>query len=326
MTAPERIGRSIIAAALAALMAVAAPAAPASANLQFVDLTGDFDRIWKETSALPETERAKSFRAAFAPILPGFYDPERVKDFVTAERYDAAILKSLNAYPQQLDSILRVSRDFQQMVGPARREFEATFGPMTGYPPIYVVHSLGEFDGGTRELKSGSHLMFGADVIARLYVDTPIKPFVQHELFHLMHGRSFPDCEKLYCSLWQEGLATYVAASLNPGADDTALMLTMPAPIRPAVEANKAGAICAVRARLDSEKPDDYASLFYGSSKIEGFPARMGYYVGYRVAQDLGRTRDLKQLAAMSPAEVRPLIVQSLDAMADCTQVKPERG
>ena len=84
MTAPERIGRSIIAAALAALMSVAAPAAPASADLQFVDLTGDFDRIWKETSALPETERAKAFQIAFAPILPGFYDAERVKDFVTA--------------------------------------------------------------------------------------------------------------------------------------------------------------------------------------------------------------------------------------------------
>jgi hypothetical protein len=319
----------MIAALIAAFMSVAEPAAaaaPASADLQFVDLTGDFDRVWKETSALPEAERAKGFRAAFAPILPGFYDPERVKDFVTAERYDATILKGLNAFPQQRDSILRVSRDFQQMVGPARREFEATFGPMKGYPAIYVVHSFGEFDGGTRDLKSGNHLMFGADVIARIYDDMPIKPFVQHELFHLMHGRSFPDCEKLYCSLWQEGLATYVAASLNPGADDVALGLTIPAPIRPAVEANKPGAICAVRARLDSEKPDDYASLFYGSSKIEGFPARMGYYVGYLVAHDIGRTRDLKQLAAMSPAEARPLIVRSLDAMADCAEVKPERG
>ena len=321
-----------ITAALAVLMlaaqpAGAAPAAhPASTDLQFVDVTDDFDRIWKETSTLPEAERAKAFRAAFAPILPGFYDPERVKDYTTADRFDARILKALDAYPQQRDAILRVSRDFQQLVGPARQEFEATFGPMRGYSDIYIVHSLGEFDGGTRDLKSGNHLLFGADVIARMYVDTPIKPFVQHELFHLLHGRTFPDCEKLYCSLWQEGLATYVAASLNPGADDVALGLTIPAPIRPAVDSNKTGAVCAVRARLDSEKTDDYAALFYGNSKLDGFPARMGYYVGYMVAQDIGRTRDLKQLASMSPAEARPLIVQSLDAMADCNGVKPERG
>ena len=55
---------------------------------------------------------------------------------------------------------------------------------------------------------------------------------------------------------------------------------------------------------------------------IDGFPARMGYYLGYLGAADLGKTRSLKQLAALKPAEVKPLIDASLDRMADC-RAKP---
>jgi hypothetical protein len=44
----------------------------------------------------------------------------------------------------------------------------------------------------------------------------------------------------------------------------------------------------------------------------------MGYYLGYLVAADLGKTRTLKELAALKPAEVKPLIDQSLERMASC--------
>jgi hypothetical protein len=314
-----------VAALIAAPAAAQAPAAPAQ-DLVFLDYLEDFSAVWQQTSKLPDAERATAFRTAFAKILPGFYDPERVKDFIPPDRYNELILKGLKQYPEKRAGIERVQRNFAELARPARREFEAMFGPMRGYPAVLIVHSFGEFDGGTRELADGMHLMFGADMIAELYNDRPIKPFVQHELFHLLHSRTFPDCDAIYCNLWQEGLATYVSATLNPGADDAALGMTIPAPIRPAVEANKAGAICAVRERLDSDKPDDYAPLFYGNRKLEGFPARMGYYIGYLVAQDIARTHDLKQMAAMTPAQVRPLIVQSLDAMANCAGMKTERG
>jgi uncharacterized protein YjaZ len=193
---------------------------------------------------------------------------------------------------------------------------------MRGYPPIYLVVSFGEFDGGTRDLADGSHLMFGADVIDQIYKSTPIKPFIEHELFHLMHHRKFPECKTVWCNLWEEGLATYVASKLNPGADDIALSLTIPQPIRPAVEAKKTEAVCAVRSLLDSDKPDDYASLFYGSKSIAGFPPRMGYYIGFLVAQDIGQHRNLKQLAALTPKQVEPLVSQSLERMASCTSAE----
>jgi hypothetical protein len=314
--------RKLFQVALVLTLAAIVPAAPSNGQtheLQFVDYTDDFDRVWQDTSTLPDEKKAAAFMSAFAKILPGFYDTRRVKDFMTSERYRRLIEKALKEYPGKRAGIQRVSRDFRSLVAPAQEQFEAQFGLLNGYPSVLLVHSLGEFDGGTRELADGQHLMFGADVIDRIYQTTPIKPFVQHELFHLLHGRTFSDCEGVYCSLWREGLATYVAATLNPGASDAALLLTIPAPIRPGVEANKNKAVCAVRQRLASEKPEDYASLFYGNKQLPGLPARMGYYIGFLVAQDLGRSRELKQLAALKPTEVKPLIEASLRQMADCS-------
>lgn len=313
--------------AMAVLLTGAAPSPEAhvqgNAGLQLVDLTEDFDKIWESTRNLPDDRRVEQFEAQFAKVLPGFYSAKRVSDFITPDHYREMILKGLKEYPARREGIRKVSREFTGLIGPAQQEFEQTFGPMRGYPPIYIVHGFGEFDGGTRELPEGVRLMFGADMIDKLYSGKPIKPFFQHELFHLMHHRTFPDCDAVWCNLWEEGLATYVASKLNPDADDAALGLTVPEPIRPAVDANKAAAVCAVSERLDSEKPDDYAPLFYGNRKLPGLPARMGYYVGLMVAQDVGRTRDLKQLAALTPEQVKPLVEESLARMADCHS---ERG
>ena len=312
-------------ACLAVLFAALA-SVPSSAQgrdgLQFVDYTDDFERVWQETSALPDAQKAAAFETAFAKILPGFYKTDRVKDFMSANRYHEKMLQALKEYPEKRAAIERVSHDFRSLIGPAEQSFEAQFGPMTGYSSIMLVHSLGEFDGGTRDLPDGMHLMFGADMIARLHSDGDIQPFFHHELFHLFHSRTFPPCDEVWCNLWQEGLAVYVAAKLNPGASDAALLLTFPVPIGPAVDAHKQEAVCAIHARLNST---DNGSIFTGGKEglSPDLPPRFGYYVGYVVAQDLGRTRDLKQLAALTPTQAKPLIEESLGRMAKCNADKP---
>src|SRR6185436_8707328 len=83
-----------------ALLAGPAPAAPKAAEpLRLVDLTDEFATAWTQTEALPDDQRPAAFRAAFAPILPGFYAPERTGS--TPARYDARLLRGLKAYPEQ---------------------------------------------------------------------------------------------------------------------------------------------------------------------------------------------------------------------------------
>ena len=314
----------------AILSAWTAAALAQTGGLQLIDTTDEFARIWDETASLPDAQRTEKFKAEFAKVLPGFYDHHRL-DGMTEAKYDEWLLKSLKSYPEQRAGIARVSKEFTQLMAPAQASFQKAFGEMSGYRAVYLVNSLAEFDGGTRELPDGEHLMFGADMIDKLYKTTPIQPFFHHELFHLYHGRTFGNCEPIWCSLWTEGLAVYVASKLNADATDASLLLTFPVPLRAAVERDRAAAICSVVAKLDSMDSADYPPLFQGRPQPDArFPPRYGYYIGYLVAQDLGRARSLEQLAVLTPTQAEPLIKQSIRAMADCpaTSVRgaAERG
>ena len=299
-----------------ALVTAQAAAAPKKADLRFVDVTAEYDKT-AEAAVKLKDDKAKValFEKRMTTVADGFYARSR-----KPEKYDERVLGNLKAYPERREKILAVSREFQKLFGPARASFEKAFGPVSSPQPVYLLHSLGEMDGGTRDNLNSkkSTLMFGADVMARIHYGRDMTPFFHHELFHVYHEPMMPDCEATWCSLWEEGLATYVAQQLNPQAGDGALLLDMPAPIRPAVDANRTAAFCAVKPLLNSEKEEDYAPLFYGSQHLPGFPARMGYYIGYLVAADIGKTHTLKQLAALKPADVKPLIEASFERMASC--------
>lgn len=306
--------------ALVVLVMNLAPCAAgaASSSLQLIDLTHEFDRVWASTESQPAAARLAEFKATFSKVLPGFYDYKR-SGFESEAAYDEEVLKAFQRYPGQRNGILKMSRDFEAAFQPALRSFEEKFGKMTGYPPVYLIHSLGEFDGGTRTLPEGTRLMFGADVMHRIYNDISPRPFFHHELFHLMHGRIFPECKPVWCALWTEGLAVYVSSELNPGATDAELLLTWPSPLRPAVEANRKTAVCELRRQLDSTDPREYAALFSNGAPPHGLPARYGYYLGYLVAAEAGRDRSLKSLASLAGVDVRRLVEETLDRLASCS-------
>lgn len=309
--------RAILAAAalFLALPEAASAKSTAAARMEYIDLTSRFEEIWQAVSLLPEAERAAAFRARFAPILPGFYDVGRFKD-TPPERYDAHILRGLIAYPQQRAAIQAVSREFEAMFRSAGPSFEARFGPMDGFPPVYLLHSLGEFDGATRMVAGRSTLLFGADLIARYHASNDLQPLFHHELFHMRQGRSWPDCGKVWCAVWSEGLAVYAAASLNPKATHADLLLMLPEPIPPEVDKDRRAAVCAVIARLESEDSETYSALFSSKRLGPGLPPRFGYYVGYLAAAEIGKSHDLVELADMQPRAVRPLLERGLRTVA----------
>ena len=309
--------------ALAACTPISEPARVASpppvvapASIEYTDLTDDFAAVWERTRAMDDAARVAALRAHFQPLIPGFYDREQAGPF----KYADLIVRALNAFPENRAGIEQVSRNFAAMAVPARTSFEAAFGPMGEMPPIILLHSLGEMDGGVRTMKAtGRTLLFGADMIANIHLEHGIQPFFHHELFHVFHERTFKGCDALWCGLWSEGLAVYVAERLNPGATDAQLLLVEPVPLRAAVEVNRKAALCTVLARLTSTSSADHAALFSGGKISDDLPSRAGYYIGYLVAADIGKTHSLPQLAAMPAGQVRPLVEASLRRMADCS-------
>lgn len=312
--------RAIVVAAAALLAASCAPVPPppvprTQPALRFTDLTGEFAAAFDAAAEQPDAERAAAIRAAMAPQLPGFYDPARYGE--RAARYEERMAGYMAEFPARRDAIAAVARRFAAMFDPAVADFEQRIGPLPTDTPVFLVVSMGEFDGAIRDLGGRSHLLFGADMIAQ-YHGGEARAFVQHELFHIYHGKRFARCAEAWCALWSEGLATHAAQQLNPRASDAELLLTIPEPIRPALEAHRAEAVCAVLARLDSRDRADHNALFSGARLSSNLPPRFGYLVGLWVAADLGRTRSLTALAEWEGPELRAAIEQSLGDMADC--------
>lgn len=303
--------------AAAAWGAAAAPASSAEPFYTFIDLTDDYVSFYDRTQGMETAPRVAKFREEFNKLFPGFYDPARHED--TEEDYAKFVAKSFDNFPAIRERFLQVAASFETSMSPARKSFVRAFPDVVPIGEVYLLHSLGEMDGGRRTIGEKNVLVFGADVMARVHNFTDEQPFFHHELFHVYHGQFFKGCKKVWCALWNEGLAVHVAHALNPSANDDQLLLTRPLPIRAAVDANLKDAVCAVRARLQSEDKNDYAPLFRGDKRLnDTLPARFGYYVGYLAAREAGRTRSLQQLAHLSVEEAEPVVASALAALASC--------
>jgi hypothetical protein len=121
--------------------------------------------------------------------------------------------------------------------------------------------------------------------------------------------------------MWMEGLAVLAAQRLNPQATDAELLLSSPRPIRPEVERNRRAAVCAVASRLDSSDPIDYAALFSSGPALPDLPPRVGYFVGYLVAEEAARDRTITDLAHLDNAAGRAAIDAALARFATCGKV-----
>lgn len=306
--------RIVVAAAAALAGGCTTTARVGPAGFGFTDLTDDFAAAY-DAGAADEAARVAHIRNAIEPHLPGFHDPERLGD--QADFYRGMMAEFLRRYPGEREAIADSASKFGAMFAPAVADFERRVGAVPTETPVFLVVSMGEFDGATRTLGGREYLLFGADMIARLH-GGDARAFVQHELFHVYHSPRFENCAGLYCSLWSEGLAVHAAQSLNPGASDDQLLLTIPEPIRPALEANRREAVCTTLAKLDSRDGADWNAFFSGGRLNDRLPPRFGYLVGAWIAADLGRTRSLAELAEIDGPELRPLVESSLRGMADC--------
>lgn len=298
----------------AMMIAVLPFATPLAAKTPYFDLTQDFEKIVDETKAMDEKLRVALFRQRMNTRFPGFYEPH---EGVEAEGYDTRVAKALRSFPEIRSRYQRAQRDFPAAYSAGMRHFRKVFPGFKLDVPVYFVHSLGEMDGGAREIHGKVYMIFGADMIGRIHTSRDIGPFLDHELFHIENGKYFSQCEQLWCRLWAEGLATFAAKSMNPGADDQQLMLTYPKPIRPAVDAKLIEALCLTRAKFDSTAGDDHLAFFASGGEGQGaFPERFGYYVGLRAAEELGHQYGLQALAHMTTQEARSVLLASLDKLA----------
>lgn len=213
----------------------------------------------------------------------------------------------------------RVSQSIASDLDRHQKTFATHFPDFKWDGRVIFSVSLDAFDGALRKVDGQMALMFGVDKIAKLYADeADIEPLFHHELFHVYHfGLLAPDeaaPPKLYQPLWFEGLAVFVAKTLNPGA--SAKQLTLSEEMMRFGGAKEAALAREFLARLDSSDETLYRDYFRGSGGRADIPPRMGYYLGLRVAEHLAKSRSLNTLARLKDPELRSLVVAALTDLA----------
>ena len=312
-----RIQIALLPAAIAALLlsasAVAAFEKP-KRSPGYVSLTKQFSAFADKTASMPREERVALFRKELGPLFPDFYEPSKGQ---SEAEFNASVAAALEHFPTVRADYEQAERGFPHAFNTAMKHFRKTFPGFPPATPIWFLHSLNQMDGGVREFEGRTQMIFGADLIGKYHSDESLETFLTHELFHLENRRWFNGCNEqtIWCSLWVEGGATYASAVLTPNVTDHMLMLDVPAPIRPAVDAEWRNVICKVAADLERSDEATYGSYFL-MGKPQAFPSRWGYYVGYRMMQRIGTKRTLLQIDHTDSDTAHMLVKREIEAMA----------
>ena len=295
------------------LIASAAQAAP-----QVHDRASNFAAFWERTRDIPIAKRVALFKRDIAPTFAPFYGIERYGGQRTQEQQDRLIEHALLNFAPIRDAFVKKASGSEQEL---RRHVATISRHFPDYRPdidVYLVHSLGEMDGGTRSLAGRDYLVFGLDMMARLHGTADESAFYQHELFHTYHRQQLGDCDdgQVWSSLWKEGLATHVSQVLNPGADESQLLLDFPAGMPARTRAVLPQALQQLRSVWTSDDGRTWGGLFHSRTDDgTGLPGRRGYYLGYLVAREAGKRFSIQALAKLDCAASRSVAAATLERL-----------
>jgi Predicted Zn-dependent protease (DUF2268) len=293
------------------------------ASYHVIDLMPAFWDFWAQAQSLPEEARPALFRKVVVSCAPQAYAagviglaPDKPYETELARRYHR--VQSLIG--DRMDAMRRLSERIALDLRGYEATFRRTFPDLAYRGDIYFMHSLGGFDGGTRQIGGHTALLFGLDMITYVYgAQADPQPFFHHELFHVYHAQFSGDVEggrgRLVEALWSEGLATYVAQALNPQAKGVSIFgLPHTPPGRG--RANLPSLARKLREQLESSADDDYRRWFVGTDDRDEVPARAGYVIGFLVAQKLAERHRLIDLAHAPLSRLQPQIGQALAGLA----------
>jgi len=295
-----------------------APTQAAAPVLDVHNIAGDFLTFWDATQGQPTAERVTIFKRDISSKFPGFYGIDRFGGKATWALRDASIARAIDAFGPMRDAYAAKVAQIDMDLPRDTAVFLKAFPDFHPDSPVWILHSLDEMDGGTREIGGKSVLIFGVDGMVKYHSSNvhDESAFFHHELFHLYHEPRFGPCEETWCSLWREGLAVYVASRLDPEANEDELLLTVPDNMAAATRAKLLPSLLALKDVLMTKDPATYADLFeFGGTKTSDLPQRRGYYLGFLVARELGQTYDLHTLANMPAAEAKPLVAEAIDRL-----------
>jgi hypothetical protein len=286
------------------------------AGMQVMNLAPNFVTFLDRTNGQPIDARVAEFKRELGPRFPSFYGIARYGGERTQTEQDSVIRRAIEDFPAIRERYIEKTARFGTIMPKALTSFAQRFPDFSPNIPVYVLHSLGEADGGVRSLPDGDALFFGIDSMVRLHGDNDETPFFHHELFHTYHTPELKECAggPMWAYLWVEGLATYVSKALNPQASDAELLLDIPVGVAARYRETLADSLAEFERVVDSTDRAVYRDLFTRASTSR-LPARRGYYLGYVVAAEASPTYSLSALASLNCSQARELVLATVRSL-----------
>ncbi|MCC2971384.1 hypothetical protein [Massilia sp. IC2-476] len=301
---------------LGAILSASAGAAEVKGlSMQVHDLATPFAQVWDRNAGKPDSAFVQDFKTTIASRFPAFYDVQRFGGRRTEAQHDGEIAKARTEFPSMRAAYDRKVARFTQDLPGHIASFRATFPDYAAKTDIWFLHSLGEMDGGTRTFDGKTYFIFGADAMVKYHGDGDEAAFFHHELFHDYHNMNCAK-EPVWVGLWNEGLATYVAKRMNPSANNSELLLDIPHNLVADTRKQLGRAFNDLHGKLESEDQTHYAGLFQGrGGDGTGLPARRGYYLGYLVAEEIGKGMSMQQMARLECGAAHKAVVGAVEAL-----------
>ncbi len=288
----------------------------------------------------PALATAKATRALAQTGQLALFERDVIEPFASLYRADVIGIVAGPARDARIDASLAELRD-SPAAGAAKQAvidqitaiaavFAASFPDFRCDFPVYLMDALGQLDGAGRVVAGRPALVIGVDMLAKEAPrDLPV--FLAHEFFHRYHFRASGfsddagDGQALWRVLWAEGLATYASWKLTPGATVSDALL-LPADLEQRARPKLAEIVRRLQPHLDKVDARTYRLLFtYGNKEAPAsdLPWRSGYYAGFCVAAELGRTRSVDALAHLAGPALRSMIG---DALSKLENASPTSG
>jgi hypothetical protein len=286
----------------------------------------DYFAFESKAKTLPLDARTDLFLKDIVVAHPEFYTQDEFGDAAKIRKSATRLLDDskpvmLGGFgPLTGEKLHAVAANAMPAFDKAQTDFAKTFSDFRCDADVMFGISLLHFDGHGYNDKSGrEHMRFGIDMIALLHAPQDLPAFFAHELFHIYHAQALgvhpEDDERTWWAMWEEGLATYVSRRMNAPLTEQQV-LWFPSDL--AAQMEKPGVMreTAKEMLADFGNTKNYAFWFQAGHSAPNLPARAGYFMGLRMAEELGRTRTLQELAHLTPAEVEPMAKAFLEEQA----------
>lgn len=284
-------------------------------TFQTINIMDDFWKFWEKGEKADIPTRTKLFREMVINPHKEIYE-----GFANIDDEDLA--KYVKDIVPLIPRMRKITQKLDKELPAAVANFKKTFPDFNWAGTVVFMPNFGMTDSGGGSINGKPYQMFGVDTIAAQYGENGnLSVLFSHELFHLYFGKFHPELGKnrekgeipLYLLVWNEGLATYVSGRFNPNATIEELFLgqkvqTEVAPKMPEL-AKK------IIDNFDNGSPDVWKPFMSASKVNDEIPPRSGYYVGYKIAEELGEKMSLRKMTKLNgenlKKEMKKILIKS---------------